>query len=41
MQSIKKELKKELMLVPWHPRRWWKWCIPEDEKRKRDRTVIH
>ena len=18
----------------WHPRRWWDWCMPEDEKKE-------
>ena len=21
------------MHVAWHPRRWWDWCMPEDEKK--------
>ena len=21
------------MPVAWHPRRWWDWCMPEDEKK--------
>ena len=23
------------MLVSWHPLRWWNWCMPEDEKKRR------
>ena len=25
-------IKEELLLIAWHPSRWWDWCIPEDEK---------
>ena len=28
----KKEISKELMLLGWHPTRWWDWCLSEDEK---------
>ena len=21
------------MPVAWHPKRWWDWCLPEDEKK--------
>ena len=24
---------KELLLVAWHPTRWWNWCVSEDEKK--------
>ena len=27
-----KELNKELMLVAWHPRRWWNFCMSDEEK---------
>ena len=28
-RSFKKEINKELMLVTWHPTRWWDWYMPE------------
>ena len=24
----------ELMLVAWHPNRWYDWCMSEDEKKE-------
>ena len=33
-KALKKELNEELMLVPWHPLRWWDWCLPEEEKKE-------
>ena len=24
------------MPVAWHPKRWWNWCVSEDEKMKID-----
>ena len=32
-KALKKELNEELMPVAWHPKRWWDWCLPEDEKK--------
>ena len=29
-----KELNEELMLVVWHPKRWWNFCMSEDEKKE-------
>ena len=29
-----KKIRKELMLVAWHPTRWWDWCKSKDEKKK-------
>ena len=28
------------MLVAWHPKRWWDWCGPEDEKRETELFYI-
>ena len=25
------------MPIVWHLSRWWNWCIPEDEKKKRQK----
>ena len=32
-RHLKKDLSKELMLVAWHPTRWWNWRIQEDKKK--------
>ena len=24
---------KELMLVAWHPTRWWDWCVSQEENK--------
>ena len=29
-----KKLDEELMLIAWHPRRWWNFCMLEDEKKE-------
>ena len=37
LKALKKELKvlnKELMLIAWHPRLWWNFCMSEDEKKE-------
>ena len=33
-KAFKKELNEELMLIAWHPRRWWNFCISENEKKE-------
>ena len=33
-------MRRELMLVAWHPTRWWDWCISEDEKKEIDPIFI-
>ena len=33
-KPLKKELNEELMLVAWHPRKWWNFCMSEDEKKE-------
>ena len=35
-KAQKASIKEELMPITWHPSRWWDWCVPEDEKKKRD-----
>ena len=37
---LRKELNEELMPVAWHPKRWWDWCVSEDEKKEIDRMFI-
>ena len=34
-KAFKKDIRKELIPVAWHPARWWDWCMPEDEKKER------
>ena len=36
-KAQKAQLKKELMLIAWHPSRWWDWCFPEDEKKQTEK----
>ena len=38
-KAQKAKIKDELMPVAWHPSQWWKWCMPEDNK-KRDRKIV-
>ena len=35
IQHLKK-IDEKLMPVAWHPKRWWDWCFPEDEKKEID-----
>ena len=28
------------MPITSHPSRWWDWCVPNDEKKKRDRKIV-
>ena len=36
-KAQKAKIKEELMPVAWHPDRWWNWCVPEDEKKEREK----
>ena len=29
------------MPIVWNPSRWWDWCFPEDEKKKRQKNYGH
>ena len=33
-KALEKELNKELMLIAWHPRRWWNFCMSKDKKKE-------
>ena len=33
-KALKKELHEKLMLIAWHPKRWWNFCVSKDEKKK-------
>ena len=39
-KEFKKELRKKLVPVAWHPDRWWDWCMSEDEK-ERNRSNVY
>ena len=34
LKALKKELNEELIPIAWHPKRWWNFCMPEDEKNR-------
>ena len=31
---LNKKISEELMLIAWHPKRWWNFCMSEDEKKE-------
>ena len=31
---LKMNISEELMLIAWHPKRWWNFCVSEDEKKE-------
>ena len=33
-KTSKKEISKELVLVVWHPTKWWNWSMSKDEKKE-------
>ena len=37
-KTQKASIKDELLPVAWHPLRHWNWCMPEDEKKKRQKN---
>ena len=39
-KELKKELSEKLLLVAWHPNRWWDWCMSEDKKKEIDPMFI-
>ena len=39
-KALKKELNEELMLVAWHPKRWWNFCRSEDKKKDTIQWVL-
>ena len=30
-------LNEELLLIAWHPSRYWDWCVPEDDKKETEK----
>ena len=39
-KELKKKLNEELMSVAWHLKRWWNWCVSENEKMEIDSVFI-
>ena len=39
-KELKKELNLEIMLVVCYHKRWWDWCVLEDEKKDTDPMFI-
>ena len=35
-KELKKKMSEELMPIAWHPNKWWKVCLPEDDKKRID-----
>ena len=35
-KELRKELNKELMSIAWYPKRWWSFCMSEDEEKQVD-----
>ena len=33
-KALTKELHEKLMLIAWHPKRWWNSCVSKDEKKE-------
>ena len=33
----KAQIKKELLLIAWHPSSWWDWCVSEDKKKETEK----
>ena len=31
---LTKKVSEELMPIEWHPKRWWNFCMSEDEKKE-------
>ena len=39
-KALKEKIKEELMTIGWHPKRWWNFSVPEDEKKEIDPIII-
>ena len=39
-KELKRDLNEELMLVAWHPKRWWDFSLSEDDKKEIDPIFI-
>ena len=40
LKELKKMISEELTPVAWDPKRWWDWCVSEDEKKEIDPVFI-
>ena len=36
-KAQKTSIKEELLLIAWHPSRYWDWCMSEDEKQETEK----
>ena len=34
VKHFKKMISEELIPIVWHPKRWWNFCVSEDEKKE-------
>ena len=34
-KELKKNISERLIPIAWHPRRWWNFCILEDDKKEK------
>ena len=39
-RAQKASIKEELLPIALHPSRWWDWCVPEDEKKEKEKLVL-
>ena len=39
-KALKKELNEELMLIAWFPRKWWNFCMSEDQKKEIEQFLL-
>ena len=39
-KALKKKTSKELMPAAWHTRRWWTFCMTQDEKKGKKKTIF-
>ena len=35
-KALKKKISEKLMPIVWHPKRWWIFCMSEDEKKEKE-----
>ena len=35
-KAQKLKIKEELLPTPWHPSRWWDWCMSKDKEKNRN-----
>ena len=33
-KNLKRKTNEEIMPIAWHPKRWWNFCMSEDQKNK-------